>query len=118
MTTNQILQLDYRKDENKRQIQKVLRLIKPLSKYSVEKDVPLWAIEKAITVMSKKYQMHIAHIYFDIYANDEATVLKATIYNDKKLRMIQLVYGLSIYELLAKCAICMYAEVKRGIDKR
>ena len=41
MTTEEILNLDYRKEESKTKIQKVLRKIKPLSKYSEEDDIPL-----------------------------------------------------------------------------
>ena len=57
MKTEQILNLDYRKKENKEIIQKVLRKIKPLSKYSDEVDVPIEAIEKLIHVLVQKYEI-------------------------------------------------------------
>ena len=49
MKTEQILNLDFRKEENQGIIQKVLRKIKPLSKYSDEV-VPIEAIEKLVRV--------------------------------------------------------------------
>lgn len=118
MTTNQVLQLDCRKAENQKIMQKVLKQIKPLSKYSDEEEIPFWAIEKAICVMTKKYEMHITNIYPDIYCNDECIVWKASLCDDKTLKMMALVYGADIYELFSKCAVKMYAEVKKGVDKR
>ena len=51
MKTEDIINLDCRKEENKEIIQKVLRKIKPLSRYPDGCDIPFEAIEKAITVM-------------------------------------------------------------------
>ena len=48
MTTNEIINLDYREKKNQEIIQKALRKIKPLSKYS-EEYVPYSALEKAKT---------------------------------------------------------------------
>ena len=63
------MNLDCRKEENKEIIQKVLRKIKPLSKYSVGECIPISALEKAITVMTKKYNMHIREFVLDIQSN-------------------------------------------------
>ena len=114
MTTKQILQLDCREQSNQKIIQKVLRQIKPLSKFSVEEDIPLSAIEKAITVMSKKYSMRIREFAPDVWANKQNTIWRATLINDNSMNTIDIVYGLSLYEVLAKCAIRMYAEVRKG----
>ena len=118
MTTKEVLQLDCREEESKKQIQKVLRQIKPLSKCSEESDVPLQDIEKALTVMSKKYKMHIARICPDVNSCDTHMVWQATIVNDETLATIQYVYGITLYELFAKCAIAMYSEVRKGIQQR
>ena len=59
MTTKEVMNLDYREEENQEIIQKVLRQIKPLSRYSDECEIPFEAIEKAIVVMSKKYNMEL-----------------------------------------------------------
>ena len=57
MKTEQILNLDYRKEESQEIIQKVLRKIKPLSKYSDESNIPIEAIEKLIRVLVQKYEI-------------------------------------------------------------
>lgn len=118
MTTNQIINLDCKEEENKKIIQKVLRQIKPLSKYSDECDIPFSAIEKAITVMCKKYCMRVNQLVPDVLANDEHTIWRAWLINDTNLKTIDTVYGLSLYDVFAKTAICLYAEVKKGIKIR
>lgn len=118
MTTKQILNLDYRNEENQKIIQKVLRQIKPLSRYSDECDIPFSAIEKAITVMCKKYMMAIRDLFPDMWSNDNHTIWRAVLINETNLKTIDMVYGISLYELFAKVAIRLYAEVKKGIETR
>lgn len=116
MTTFQVLQLDCRKKENEKIIQKVLRQIKPLSKYS-EEEVPFWAIEKAITVMSKKYNMRVREFSADVWANKDETIWRATVVNETSLTSV-MVYGISLYEVFAKVAILMYSNVRHGVSTR
>lgn len=118
MTTNQIINLDCRIEENQEIIQKVLRQIKPLSKYSDECDIPFSALEKAITVMCKKYCMRIRDFVPDVWSNKSNTIWRATLINETNLKIIDIVYGVSLYEVFAKSAIRLYAEVKKGIDIR
>lgn len=118
MTTNQILSLDYRDEENQKAIQKALRQIKPLSKYSDECEIPFSALEKAVTVMCKKYLLHIRDIVADARANDENMIWRAALIDETTLRLVYNVYGISLYEVLAKTAIGLYAEVKRGAKLR
>lgn len=118
MTTKEIINLDYRKEENKEIIQKVLKQIKPLSKYSDESEIPFSALEKAITVMCKKYCMRINQLVPDVWANDKHTIWRAWLINDTNLKTIDTVYGVTLYEVFAKSAIRLYAEVKKGIKTR
>ena len=118
MTIKQIINLDYRVKENQEIIQKVLRQIKPLSRYSDEEDIPFSALEKAIAVMCKKYMMRVNQLVLDMWANDEHTIWRAWLINDTNLKTIDNVYGISLYEVLAKSAIRLYAEVKKGIKTR
>ena len=117
MTTNQVLQLDCREEENKKIIQKVLKQIKPLSKYSEEEEIPFWAIEKAITVMSKKYNVRVRDFSPDIWANKNETIWRGVVINDTDLTTI-CVYGITLYEVFAKVAIQMYSMVRKGIGTR
>lgn len=118
MTTNQVINLDCREKKNQEIIQKVLRQIKPLSRYSDECDIPFSALEKAITVMCKKYCMRIREFVPDVWSNDENTIWRATLINEANLKTIDIVYGITLYEVFAKAAIRLYAEVKKGIQVR
>lgn len=118
MTTKQVMNLDCRQEENQEIIQRVLKQIKPLSRYSDECEIPLSAIEKAITIMCKKYNMRIRDIYPDHSGNDQCIIWRMTLMNDKNFKVIDSVYGISMYELFAKAAIRLYAEVKKGTSKR
>ena len=118
MTTNEILQLDCREEKNQKIIQKVLRKIKPLSKYSDEEDIPFSAIEKAIVVMCKKYCVRIRDFVPDVWSNESHTIWKAWIINDTNHETIDTVYGITLYEVFAKCAIRLYTEVKKGLEIR
>lgn len=113
MKTEQILNLDYRKEENKEIIQKVLRKIKPLSKYSDEIDVPIEAIEKLVRVLVQKYEITpqwMTMSYFEPILGLYSIGVKTT--TDHK--WLGTVYGMCLYEVFAKLAIKMYSEVKLG----
>lgn len=118
MTTKDVINLDYREKENQQIIQKVLRQIKPLSKYSDECDIPFSAIEKAITVMCKKYTMRINTLSPDMHANNDHIIWRAWLINDTNLKTIETIHGISLYEVFAKTVIRLYAEVKKGIATR
>lgn len=118
MTTGEIMNLDYREEKNQKIIQKVLKQIKPLSKYSDECEIPFSALEKVISVMCKKYTMRMNQLVPDVWVNNEYTIWRAWLINDMNLKTIDTVYGASLYEVLAKCAIRLYAEVKKGINIR
>ena len=116
MKTEQILKLDYRKEESQEIIQKVLRKIKPLSKYSDESNVPIEAIEKLIRVLVQKYEITpqwMTMSYFEptigIYGIYSISVKTTT---DHK--WLGSVHGMCLYEVFAKLAIKMYSEVKSG----
>ena len=111
MKTEQILNLDYRKKENKEIIQKVLRKIKPLSKYSDEVDVPIEAIEKLIHVLVQKYEIlpqWMNMTYFEPIIGIYSISIKTT--TDHKSLGDE--YGMCLYEVFAKLAIKMYSDIK------
>lgn len=118
MKTEDILNLDCREEENKEIIQRVLRKIKPLSKYSDECEIPLSAIEKLLTVMCKKYCINIKEITPNVLANNKQTIWKATIINENDFALLNYIYGVSIYEVLSKSTIEIYTKVKKGIKTR
>nr|CAI9751564.1 hypothetical protein YXRTKSLT_YXRTKSLT_CDS_0006 [uncultured phage]CAI9752432.1 hypothetical protein IPSYOLDY_IPSYOLDY_CDS_0006 [uncultured phage] len=113
MKTEQILNLDYRKEESQEIIQKVLRKIKPLSKYSDESNIPIEAIEKLVRVLVQKYEITpqwMSMSYFEPILGIYSIGVKTT--TDHK--WLGTVYGMCLYEVFAKLAIKMYSEVKAG----
>ena len=113
MKTEEILNLDYRKEESQEIIQKVLRKIKPLSKYSEEQDIPLEAIEKVIRILSQKYEIVPQWMVMSLYesATNVYSIGVKTL-NDHE--WLGNVYGMCLYEVFAKLAIKMYSEIKQG----
>lgn len=113
MKTEQIMNLDYRKEENQEIIQKVLRKIKPLSKYSDENVIPIEAIEKLVRVLVQKYEITpqwMSMSFFEPNLGIYSIGIKTT--TDHK--WLGTVYGTCLYEVFAKLAIKMYSEVKSG----
>ena len=117
MKTEQILNLDYRKKESQEIIQKVLRKIKPLSKYSDESNVPIEAIEKLIRVLVQKYEITpqwMTMSYFEPILGIYSIGVKTTTEHE----WLGTVYGTCLYEVFAKLAIKMYSEVRSGKVKK
>lgn len=115
MTTEEILNLDYRKDENKSKMQKVLRKIKPLSKYSEEEDdIPLTALEKLILMYQKKYNVKFSYIMM----NTEGIMIYTASLKTDEGKWLGNVYGAYIYELFAKVCISMFSKAKKGEIER
>ena len=112
MKTEQIMNLDYRKEENQKIIQKVLRQVKPLSKFSDESNVPIEAIEKLIHVLVQKYEITpqwMMMSYFEPTLSIYSISVKTT-----ENEWLGTVYGMCLYEVFAKLAIKIYSEVKSG----
>ena len=113
MKTEQILNLDYRKEESKEIIQKVLRKIKPLSKYSEEEQIPIEVIEKVIRVLCTKYE--ITPQWMNISFRDGITnIYSIGVKTTTDHKWLGNVYGICLYEVFAKLVIKMYSEVKSG----
>lgn len=116
MKTNDILQLDCRKEENQEIIQKVLRKIKPLSSCADDTMIPLEKLEKLIMLIGRKYDIGVGCI-FQSYQAAEKTVLYSTSILQKQgndFRTLCNIYGISLYEITAKAAIKMYACTKQN----
>ena len=115
MKTEDILNLDYRKEENQEAIQRVLRKIKPLSKFSDDENIPFEKLEKLIGLYQNKYAIKIQYII----PNYEGSIIySASLLRSDNFKWIGNIYGMCMYELFAKIAIKMYTEIKKGIPKR
>ena len=112
MRVRDILQLDCREEENKKVIQKMLKKIKPFSKYEDE-DVEISKIEKFIGVATKKYDLYVRDIMFASIVTDNNEILyNLHLYRESDLQIICEIYGCELYELMAKTAIYIYALIK------
>lgn len=118
MKTDDILELDYRKKENKKLIQKALLKIKPLSKFSDEKQVPLESLEKLLHLICNKYKVWVRYITQDPMASDDGDIWRCEIIDEDNLEPIKKVYGICIYELIAKIVIFLWSENKNEKLKR
>lgn len=115
MKTEDILNLDYRKEENQEAIQRVLRKIKPLSKFSDDEIIPFEKLEKLVGLYQNKYAIKIQYIM----PNYEGSIIySASLLRSDNFKWIGNVYGMCMYELFAKIAIKMYTEIKKGIPER
>lgn len=115
MKTEDILNLDYRKEENQEAIQRVLRKIKPLSKFSDDEIIPFEKLEKLIGLYQNKYAIKIQYIM----PNYEGSIIySASLLRSDNFKWIGNVYGMCMYELFAKIAIKMYTEIKKGIPEK
>lgn len=117
MTTDQLLQLDCRVAENRQTIQRALRKIKPFSKMDMDEDVPLVKIEKMLRLLLNKYQVDITWIF--VSHDDENMRYTISLRDDggEGARLSQTVYGITLYEVMCKAAICTWSLAKRGILK-
>lgn len=104
MKTEEILNLDYRVDENKTIIQKVLRKIKPLSNYDISEDIPFDKLEKLLVKYIRKYNFYVQAIY-PIFMPDGVEIYRAVVADKSTKKMIKSVYGCCLYELYAKLNI-------------
>lgn len=118
MTTKQIINLDYRKEENQEIIQRVLRKIKPLSRYPDDCEIPFETLVKTIKVICKKYYIQLRDITPDFWSNNDQIIWRATLINETNYKVIEKIYGLTLYEVFAKATIQLYSEVKKGIEVR
>ena len=111
MTTEQILNLDYRNNKNKEIINSVLvNNIKFLSKYQGKK-VPQIEVENFIGFICRKFQISPQWIE-TAFLENEINMYSVSIVRTDTREWLGNVYGHCMLELLNKMAIKLYWEVK------
>lgn len=115
MKTEELLDLDYRKEESKNLINEALKNIKVINKHSRADKVELEVIEKFVGIVCRKYNvmaMYLTPSYLDNNKENLYTLSFREKYGDKK--WLGNVYGMCLYEVMAKAAIKLYAMVKEN----
>lgn len=107
MKTKDILNLNFKEEENKNKIKKVLQQIKPLSKYSDE--IPVEILEKVLNKLCVKY-----NYYLSIFVEGQENNLYYHITIAHKEKSItDNFYSMCIYEMLAKSIILIYSKTRK-----
>jgi hypothetical protein len=117
VTTEQVLNFDYRKEENKKIMQKVLRQIKPLSKFSEEDEqISMELLEKTISVLVNKYEITPQWVSMNFRGLQKGVpaTYSCGVKTSDTHEWLGTVYGSSLYELFVKLTIKMYSEVRSG----
>lgn len=114
MKTSEILDLDFRDEESKEIINKVLCKIKPLAKYSDEESVPLEAIEKALGVMIRRYNIVMMYITPTYIPTNKENLYAASFRERNGKKWLGNVYGCCLYEVMAKSVIKVYSMIKNN----
>ena len=120
MTTNQLLNLDFSSQDNRKKLFKALRLIPPLAKIP-EDEIEPYHLEKALHIMCNKYNMFV-HIQQDPVSGDGYDIWSCQIYSTRTLNELGKIYGTTLFEVFVKVNIAVYSEVrkqkKKGVNKK
>lgn len=111
MTTAELLNLDFRSKENVIKLYKALKLIPPLSKMS-DGEIKQQHLEKALHIMCNKYGMFI-RIWQDPQSGGEHDIWRCQVFGADTLGGLVAVYGISLFEILIKVNIAVYAIVRK-----
>ena len=111
MNIEEILNLDC--SDGTDELIEELTNIKPLRKALLrEGDIKIEYIEKVIRLIDKKYNFGIRSLVPDCGSNSNNIVWRATILDYKSINIMKHIFGLTLYEVMAKVAIYMYYKSK------
>lgn len=117
MNAKQILDIDYRIEENKKELNKFLWKVKPARKlfeknnYTKTQLIPLELLEQIIHGICKRYGYSQQGIK-EYWENGEFVYYNCSVLNSKR-EWVGYVYGKALWELEAKLLIKIYAEIMK-----
>lgn len=112
MTTEQILMLKMDVPGNKEKLQKALRKIKKFEKYDINTDIPLEKLEHFLWYVCTNYCVVTQWMHASFYGDRLRYTWGAK--RSDTHEWIEDVYGISIYEVVAKLVIMLYSRIKKG----
>jgi len=104
------LRLDYYKEGNREEFQKLLREVKPFAKIPADREVPLELLEKLIWKYECKYSLMLNYIC-PVYLPNEKRMYSVTVRNTDTKELYPTVYASSVYEAFCKAALFYYNEI-------
>lgn len=117
MRTEEILNIDCRKEEGKKKINSFLWKIKPVTKLKISKGCMLTVedIEKVLHGISIHYDYIVQQIAPYYEDGEQFVFFKGEVMRkrNKTNEWCGTVYGKTMWELLAKALIKMYSEIKK-----
>lgn len=120
MKTDDVLNLDCTNEENKKKLNKFLYNVKPIAKQmgsDKTKQVSIKVLEQALHGICIKYKYSLQHI-MPYYEENKFKFYIASVMNVKETRAwIGNVYGITIWEVLAKTIIKVYSEILKEKEK-
>ena len=107
MNVEEILNLDC-SDGTDRLVEELAN-IKPLKKVFLrEGEIKIEYIERVIRIIDKKYNFGIRNLVPDCGSNKDSIIWRAAILDYKTINVMKQIFGLTLYEVMAKVAIYMY----------
>lgn len=129
MKTDELLNIDCRKEENIKVLNKFLWKVKPCAKllekeqHTKKEKAPIEVLEKVLHGICCKYNYGFngltgIHPYYEDkkFVMYDVTLVRR-IYKDGKLETcdwVRNVYGITLWEVVAKLIIAIYADIKKG----
>lgn len=120
MKLEDIVCLDFRKEENKRIIQKALRKIKPFEGIDLDEEVPIEKLEKFVFFVCKKYSVRVQYMFFPSFSKySDVMTYTLSVKRDDNHDWICSVKAVTIYEVFAKvCLVLYYMAKKKKVPER
>lgn len=120
MKLEDITCLDFRNEESKRKIQKLLRKIKPFENIDIDEDIKLEKLERYVFAVCKKYCVRVQYMFFPVFSKDSDVMHYClSIKRDDSHEWICSVHALTVYEVFAKVsAVLLYVTKKKIVPER
>ena len=117
MDLDKVLSADWRTKSGRQLVLDVLAKIKPISKYAADGgQIPLVKIERLVWTIVERYEVDVVWIFV---SHDDAGMRYTVSVRSKQPGVTyKIVYGITLYEVMAKVAITMWDLIKRKIIKQ
>lgn len=111
----ELIELDCTDENNLDVLNRELLTIPVIKKHTIGDRVQSEVLERVILLISQKSKNNLrpSAIAADVWTNKKSIVWKTVVAcDDKKNIYVGTIYGKTLWEVLAKCVILMYAKLK------